>query len=86
MLTALPLFADDFIGRRGPPSGVGAGARPHTTGTLSGPRGWSQDVSEAMACKVLELAERDDYELTEGTLAFVEAHSPRVVQPTLPLW
>ena len=48
--------------------------------------GWSQDVSEAMACKVLELAERDDYELTEGTLAFVEAHSPRVVQPTLPLW
>jgi hypothetical protein len=53
--------------------------REHTTGTLSGPRGWSQDVSEAMACKVLELAERDDYELTEGTLAFVEAHSPRVV-------
>ena len=48
--------------------------------------GWSQDVSEAMARKVLEIAERDDYELTEGTLAFVEAHSPRVVQPTLPLW
>ena len=48
--------------------------------------GWSQDVSEAMARKVLEIAERDDYELTEGTLAFVEAYSPRVVQPTLPLW
>ena len=46
--------------------------------------GWSQDVSEAMARKVLEIAEREDYELTEGTLAFMEAHSPRVVQPTCP--
>jgi len=48
--------------------------------------GWSRDVSEAMARKVREIAEREDYELTEGTLAFMEAHSPRVVQPTLPLW
>ena len=48
--------------------------------------GWSQDVSEAMACKVREIAEREDYELTEGTLQFLEAHSPPVVQPTLPLW
>jgi hypothetical protein len=48
--------------------------------------GWSRDVSEAMARKVHEIAEREDYELTEGTLAFMEAHSPRVVQPTLPLW
>jgi hypothetical protein len=48
--------------------------------------GWSKDVSEAMALKVRELAEREDMELTEGTLAFIEAHSPRVVQPTLPLW
>ena len=44
---------------------------------------WSRDVSEAMAYRVREIAERDDYELTEGTLAFVEAYSPRVVQPTL---
>src|SRR3982074_2006969 len=48
--------------------------------------GWSQDVSEAMARKVREIAEREDYELTEGTLQFLKAHSPRVVQPTLPLW
>jgi hypothetical protein len=48
--------------------------------------GWSQDVSEAMACKVREIAEREDYELTEGTLQFLKAHSPPVVQPTLPLW
>jgi hypothetical protein len=38
--------------------------------------GWSRDVSEAMARKVHEIAEREDYELTEGTLAFMEAHSP----------
>jgi hypothetical protein len=38
--------------------------------------GWSQDVSEAMARKVLEIAEREDYELTEGMLQFLEAHSP----------
>ena len=48
--------------------------------------GWSRDVSEAMARKVHEIAEREDYELMEGTVAFMEAHSPRVVQPTLPLW
>jgi hypothetical protein len=48
--------------------------------------GWSQDVSEAMARKVLEIAEREDYELTEGTLQFLEAHSPPLIQPTLPLW
>ena len=33
--------------------------------------GWSRDVSEAMARKVHEIAEREDYELTEGTLAFM---------------
>ena len=37
-----------------------------------------------MARKVLEIAEREDYELTQGTLQFLEAHSPSVVQPTLP--
>ena len=39
-----------------------------------------------MARKVHEIAEREDYELTEGMLAFMKTHSPRVVQPTLPLW
>jgi hypothetical protein len=42
--------------------------------------------SEAMARKVLEIAEREDYELTDGTLQFLKVHSPPVVQPTLPLW
>jgi hypothetical protein len=48
--------------------------------------GWSQDVSEAMARKVREIAEHEDYELTQGTLDFIDAHIGRVRQPTLPLW
>ena len=47
---------------------------------------WSRGVSEAMAYKVREIAERERYELTQGTLDFIEAHSGRVMQPTLPLW
>jgi hypothetical protein len=48
--------------------------------------GWSKDVSEAMAHKVREIAEHEDYELTQGTLDFIDAHIGRVRQPTLPLW
>src|SRR3954454_8274889 len=48
--------------------------------------GWSRDVSEGIARKVREIAEHEDYELTQGTLDFIEAHMGRVVQPTLPLW
>ena len=48
--------------------------------------GWSQDVSEAMAHKVREIAEHEDYELIQGTLDFIDAHIGRVRQPTLPLW
>jgi hypothetical protein len=44
--------------------------------------GWSQDVSEAMAQKVREIAEHEDYELTQGTLDFIDAHID-VRQPTL---
>ena len=72
-----PAEADATMGRYGWPLRVIA---------LNVDEGWSRDVSEAMARKVHEIAEREDYELTEGTLAFMEAHSPRVVQPTLPLW
>jgi hypothetical protein len=39
-----------------------------------------------MARKVREIGEREDYELTQGTLNFIEAHIGRVIQPTLPLW
>ena len=48
--------------------------------------GWSRDVSEVIADKVRAVAEREDMELTDGTLAFLEAHAPRAVQPSLPLW
>ena len=48
--------------------------------------GCSRDVSEAMAHKVREIAEHEDYELTQGTLDFIDAHIGRVRQPTLPLW
>ena len=48
--------------------------------------GWSRDVSEAIAYKVQQLAHQDDIELTDGTLAFIDAHTEAVLQPTLPLW
>jgi hypothetical protein len=47
---------------------------------------WSKNVSEAMAHKVREIAEHEDYELTQGTLDFIDAHIGRVRQPRLPLW
>ena len=48
--------------------------------------GWSRDVSEAIAYKVQQIAQQDDIELTDGTLAFIDAHSETAFQPTLPLW
>jgi hypothetical protein len=53
---------------------------------LNADEGWSKDVSEAMAHKVREIAEHEDYELTQGTLDFIDAHIGRVRQPPLPLW
>ena len=44
------------------------------------------DVSEAIAYKVQQIAHQDDIELTDGTLAFIDAHTEAVLQPTLPLW
>jgi hypothetical protein len=43
-------------------------------------------MSEAIAAKVREVAELEDRELATGTLAFIEMHTERVQQPTLPLW
>jgi hypothetical protein len=48
--------------------------------------GWARDVSETIAAKVRDVAEHEGRELTSGTLAFIEAHIGRVIQPTLPLW
>ena len=61
-------------------------AQPLRVIALNVDEGWSQDVSEAIAHKVREIAEHEDYELTQGTLDFIEAHMGRVMQPTLPLW
>ena len=43
-------------------------------------------MSEAMAAKVRDVAEHEGRELTSGTLAFIEDHIDRALQPTLPLW
>jgi hypothetical protein len=49
--------------------------------------GWSRDVSERIAAKVQEIVQREGWELTSGTRAFIEAHSEPVGhQQTLPLW
>ena len=61
-------------------------AQPLRVIALNVDEGWSRDVSEAMAHKVCEIAEHEDYELTQGTLDFIGAHIGRVRQPTLPLW
>jgi hypothetical protein len=36
--------------------------------------------------KVRDVAEHEGREPTSGTLAFIEDHIGRVIQPTLPLW
>ena len=68
---------------------------PHPNGQYGEPlrivavnveEGWSQDVSETIAHKVLQIARQDDVELTGGTLAFIDAHTEAALQPSLPLW
>jgi ferric-dicitrate binding protein FerR (iron transport regulator) len=61
-------------------------ARPLRVVALNVEEGWCRDVSDLMADKVRAVAEREDMELTDGTLAFLEAHEPRSVQAMLPLW
>jgi hypothetical protein len=60
--------------------------RPLRVLALNVDEGWVRDVSEAIAAKVRDVAEHERQELTSGTLAFIEAHIGRVIQPTLPLW
>src|SRR3954452_18600613 len=60
--------------------------QPLSVMALNVNEGWSRDVSEAMARKVREIEEDEDYELTQGPLDFSDAHIGRVMQPTLPLW
>jgi hypothetical protein len=60
--------------------------RPLRVLALNADEGWARDVSEAIAAKVSDVAEHKGRELKSGTLAFIEAHIGRVIQPTLPLW
>ena len=60
--------------------------RPLRVVALNAEEGWARDVSEAIAAKVRDVAEHEDIELTSGTLDFIEMHTERMLQPTLPLW
>jgi hypothetical protein len=60
--------------------------RPLRVIALNAEEGWSRDVSEAIAAKVRDVAQHEGWELTSGTISFIEAHIRRVSQPTLPLW
>jgi hypothetical protein len=60
--------------------------RPLRVLALNADEGWARDVSETMAAKVRDVAEHEGRELTSGTLAFIEDHIGRALQPTLPLW
>jgi hypothetical protein len=54
---------------------------------LNADEGWARDVSERIAAKVQEIAQREGFDLTSGTHAFIEAHSEPVGhQQSLPLW
>ena len=53
---------------------------------LNAEEGWSRDVSETIAAKVRDVAKHEEIELTSGTLDFIEMHTERMLQPTLPLW
>ncbi len=61
--------------------------RPLRVVALNADEGWARDVSERIAAKVQEIAQREGFDLTGGTHAFIEAHSEPVGhQQTLPLW
>src|SRR3954447_15464067 len=52
--------------------------RPLRVLALNADEGWSRDVSEAIAAKVRDVAQYENRDLTNGTLAFIEAHIGRV--------
>jgi hypothetical protein len=60
--------------------------RPLRVLALNADEGWARDVSQAIAAKVRDVVEHEGHELTSGTLAFIEDHVGRALQPTLPLW
>jgi hypothetical protein len=48
--------------------------------------GWVEDVSQLIARKVRAVAHREKQELTDGTRAFIDAHTEPADQQVLPLW
>ena len=63
----------------------GQGGRPLRVLALNPEEGWVQDVSELIARKVRTVAQREQQDLTDGTCAFVEAHTECSEQQLLPL-
>ena len=53
--------------------------RPVRVVALNADEGWAQDVSENIAAKIREVAQREGQDLTSGTRAFIEAHSQRTI-------
>ena len=53
--------------------------RPVRVVALNADEGWAQDVSENIAAKIREVAQREGRDLTGGTRAFIDAHSQRTI-------
>src|SRR3989442_6294654 len=51
--------------------------RPVRVVAMNADEGWARDVSENIAAKVREVAQREGRDLTSGTRALIEAHSQR---------
>ena len=60
--------------------------RPLQVLALNTEEGWVRDVSQLIARKLRAVAHREQQELTEGTRAFIEAHTEPAEQQVLPLW
>jgi hypothetical protein len=61
--------------------------RPVRVLALNVEEGWVRDVSEIIAAKVRDVTRHDGWELTSGTLDFIDAQSdPAGEQQVLPLW
>jgi hypothetical protein len=59
--------------------------RPLRVLALNPEEGWVQDVSELIARKLRTVAQREKQELTDGTRAFIDAHTECSDQLVLPL-
>ena len=60
--------------------------RPLQVLALNTEEDWVEDVSQLIARKVRAVAQRERQELTDGTRAFIDAHTEPADQEVLPLW